>query len=512
MTDDIDVLRVTVGSDQRVRIGERPRGFPAPKREISLDLSTPLKHQTITVLVDMARSNHLRNAEDYSLLGSYLYSVLFANEIGDALHDALENPAITLMRVVLEFEEGRHELAAWPWEYLFRPAGSQDRRSGYFLHRRTKLVLIRNLPIESSLQVTVEAPPVRVLFIASEPQGMQLSYESVLETLENLAESETNMTDLQVIRPTAIDPDEKIEVSAATYGKFLQTARNFEPHMIHIVAHGQVEPDGTGSIAFMDASRKVNWVPETELAQALMDIPSLRFVLLEACSSAEPSYDRLHSHHAAVSGVAMRLAHAGIPAVVGMQYAINQGDANVFASGLYNALIDRETVDVAVLRGRQALDVREWDRPRHEGESDRNRRPGFGLPVLYMSVSDSGALFPPPTSEGGALQDHGGPGSSAPRMPTGGPRQVHEPPTLEACARCGLECDEDDRLCDRCGNYLKCPKCGWPVTRLRKTCGQCGTSLSRDDVDLDPKTAVRRPPPAVQDPGWSQSAPRAASG
>lgn len=489
-------IRLIVSGDGNLRVREKPEGLTMTLTPVPLDLARGLQEDTIRLLVDMARCNRLDSDHEYQLLGSHLYAVLFGNDIGRALHEALADMSIKRMRVVLEFEEDQHELAAWPWEYLYCPLKLGATGSGYFLHQLTRLVLIRNLPLDSSQGVTVEAPPVRVLFLASEPRNMHLSYESVLERVEDLADATDGEMELRVIRPTArdADSDSNIELAAATYRNFVNTVETWEPHMIHIVAHGRRVGESS-EIAFMDANRDAKWISEEELASDLssVQIRAPRFVMLEACESALPGYDTLRNHHAAVSGVAMRLAHAGIPAVVGMQYEIEQGDANAFTNEFYTALIDRETVDMAVLRGRRALLDAERDRPHEDGEGNgrSKRRPGFGLPVLYLS--NTGALFPPPGSETANLGDVGGTGAA--RL-----LQTAEPdaPMLERCPRCAHPCDWRDKYCDRCHNYLKCPRCQYPVAKARESCGQCESPLEREGVDLNPRQGIRRVPPAAQ--------------
>ncbi len=508
--DAVGVLRLTVGSDGTIRVGERPSGLDAPDQAINLDRQNdPLKFETISVLVDMARHNRLKEEDEYQLLGSYLYSVLLDNRIGQGLHRALQQPQTKLVRVVLAFEDRQDELSAWPWEYLYCPVRLGDAGTGYFLSKLTKLVLIRNLPSGASVDLTVEAPPVKVLFVASRPRDMSLSYEGVLDTLKDLsAENGGSAMSLRIIEPTTVDPDSGLTLAGATYRKVIDTAATFEPHMIHIVAHGH-RPRDRSELAFMDSRQDAHWVSEERLALDLssMELPSLRFVFLEACESALPGSETLREHHAAISGVAMRLAHAGIPAVVGMQYQIQQGASNVFARAFYKSLIMRETVDVAVLHGRRELDWAEFERVKRNGDADGDgddagSRPGFGLPVLYLT--ESCALFPPEDAMAAArpeiARDPGGGMAPAARAPDDA-RRAPAPPSLGQCPRCGEGCDEWDKLCERCSNYLKCPTCSWPVLRPRSRCGNCGTSLQIAGVELSPARGVRAQPPAAGEAG-----------
>ena len=494
----VGTLRLIVGSDGRIRVSERPPGVTVNDDRVRLDDDDPLRRATIEQLVQMARENRLNDEAEYQLLGWNLYDVLLGNQIGEALHRTMQDPNLKLLRVVLEFEDRQQQLASWPWEYLYCPEKLGKTGTGYFLSQRAKLVLIRNLPGPQT-QVTVEQPPVRVLFVASRPAGMSLSYESVLETLKDL-DSKHDTIHLEVIEPTKLDPDEDLEVSAATYRSVIAAAEVFEPHVIHIVAHGHREGDSS-EIAFMATNGAPDWVDEEDLARDLMDLSFLRFVFLEACESAQAGYNTLREHHAAISGVAMRLAHAGIPAVVGMQYEVRQGAANVFARQLYTQLIECKPVDVAVMEARRRLDREERDAARITGGARRRLRPGFGLPVLYLT--DTGALFPPDAVDLAAVETSSGPAGT--RLPFPRPpadvKHADVPPPPENCARCGRALDPYDRYCAGCDNYLKCPKCGFPVREPRARCGNCLQSLQVDGVPLDPPTARRGQLPAAGEAG-----------
>jgi hypothetical protein len=130
-----------------------------------------------------------------------------------------------------------------------------------------------------------------------------------------------------------------------------------------------------------------DWVGEQDLAHVLSDVLAVRLVFLQACESALPSPEQ------AISGVAMRLAHINIPAVLAMQYRIEQGVANRFAGAFYGALVEGQTIDAAVQQGRIEIAVR----ARHWAVSR-----AFGLPVLYLrepeallARPDPGAAAPP---------------------------------------------------------------------------------------------------------------------
>jgi len=82
------------------------------------------------------------------------------------------------------------------------------------------------------------------------------------------------------------------------------------------------------------------------------------------------------------SGLAAALLRAGVPVVVGMQYAISVDAAKRFSDGFYDALWEEKSIDEAVFKGRERL-----SRNRAEEALD-----DFGVPVIYSRLPDNVSL------------------------------------------------------------------------------------------------------------------------
>ena len=104
----------------------------------------------------------------------------------------------------------------------------------------------------------------------------------------------------------------------------------------------------------------------------------VRFTMLSACETS--MVDELN----AWTGIAPALTLAGIPAVVGMQYAVMDANAIAFTKAMYSSLAVGQTIDEAVSAGRQAIFL-------HSKEAAER---DWGVPVLYLRAEE-GTLFPP---------------------------------------------------------------------------------------------------------------------
>jgi hypothetical protein len=203
-----------------------------------------------------------------------------------------------------------------------------------------------------------------------------------------------------------------------------------EPHVIHFVGHGQyVSPEG-GQIAFMKEDRTADWITAKRFATLLLEAFSVRMVFLQACESA--AGDPYH----AISGVAQRLAHVNIPAIVAMQYKVKQPHAIEFAREFYKELAAGKSIDVAVQRARGPLSD-------EKGASSH----AFGLPVLYQR--QPGGLFA--------------------EVAGGEPRKATPSSGKRVCPWCGFETGPEDDACGKCAGDLIC-KCGRSIARPGNYC------------------------------------------
>jgi CHAT domain len=494
-------FHLTVGGG-KITVQQLPRTRHTDLPPVDLELkpeSDPERQATIEILVNMLRENRLSMEREFEVLGAKLYTVLFANEIGVELHDAIHDPAVKYLRLVLEFEaQDPNSLVSWPWEYLYSP--ERRGRSGYWLAQVPKLVLTRHIVTDPINPLRVIDRPIKVLFVAASPSGADIDYTvdhaEALGALHRLDSSlgkalnETKVLDLW----TLCDVNDNSGRLAATakYDEFKSLAATLNPHIIHFVGHGKFER-GHGLLAFTDDDRGPRWVKDTELAGDLarMNVPDLRVVVLQACEGGRPVFAPPADSLVASSGLATALAKQGVPAVVAMQYQVEQKVADLFVSTFYDALGDFDSVDAAVLKGRIKL----WDIEREAkdaGEEGSGRRPAFGLPILYLSQSDLLVHKDEGQKQAGA----GAPGA-------GGGYEEARPARPANCPWCLIELVEGDIKFCRAGHYLRCPNtnndgtpCQVWIQEDRTACGSCGGVLKRPAAGLRQDDVFSRQSPA----------------
>ena len=464
---DVRVLRITIENDKVKYIYAKASSTEPNKLDMNWDdgeqplALDELIYETITTLIDqltllsdvlrehpgMSDENILRQRlkNVVKVLGMYLYKVLFQGEKKDQQSNSLEqclNKALTeakleLIRIELECKD--QNLAVWPWEYLYKPLDVALKYSDDFLVNLAKqLVLNRKLYRVGSADLETTRP-VKVLLIVAKPKELgYVDYTPVRDYLQELQQGGIVSLDDTLIEIVPSPPQDKAQmpdylVQMASYDgpkitrdAFRKKVETFDPHIIHFIGHGN-RAERTGRIGLVQEGGAADWVEDTTFAGWLQNCPSLKLVFLQACESALPDPYRT------TSGMAMQLAKKDIPAVVAMQYKIDNQTANNFAHGFYRALAVGQSVDLAVRAGREEI----------KGK-DESQIYAFGLPVLYLR--GYGRVILPEVQQG---------------SPKSLPKMEYPCPKCEKLYRKGM------KFCPSCGASLA------PVIVLRTSCPFC---------------------------------------
>jgi hypothetical protein len=386
LTTSIDTYRLSFGQNEQIQIRRIQGDQDYAVAEYPLRVND-VQRDTIKVLIDMLRASRLERNEELKALGANLYTALFSESAGKELMEAVNDKRTdgNPIRIELRFEYEQRELASWPWEYLFCPSDYNVAGSGKFLATMSNRVLLnRSLLLDRIGPIEIDEPPISLLLVAASPKGKEVAYKALRDELRAFEGEQGSAGRLKVHELVGTDLE-----SIASVDNFLTLVDRLSPHVIHFVGHGECTNKG-GKIAFVDETGEPEWVKDEDLAEWLNDAPSVRLVFLQACESARPG------PHQAISGLALHLAHQAIPAVVGMQYVVENRMASLFARTFYQSLINYAHVDVAMQEGRRS--IRMLARrlaTKHE----------FGLPVLYLSRR-GGLLIPevhqpsrPPSSD-----------------------------------------------------------------------------------------------------------------
>jgi CHASE2 domain-containing sensor protein len=292
--------------------------------------------------------------------GGLLWDGLFSGDIRDLYRSCLgevQRDDSTGVRIRLCIDA--LEVAVLPWELLY------DRSRDAFLATSTETPLTRYISLQEPIRNLQTVPPIRVLVAIPEASGLdvQPERESITRALRDLGDA---------VVPTIL---EGRVTRSAIRAKLVSNPY----HVFHFVGHGVFEEEeGLLIINSEEGESEHDRIAGRAFGGFFQDYPSMKLVVLNACQGAQVSATR------PLAGVASQLVRRGVPAVVAMQYPIEDRAAVLFAREFYRKLCtgsDRGRVDAAVSHARNALDA------------DHPGTLAFATPVLYMRSSPAGVIF-----------------------------------------------------------------------------------------------------------------------
>jgi WD40 repeat protein len=267
----------------------------------------------------------------------------------------------TYLRIRLHLRVQQPELNELPWEYC------HDEKSYLALNVTTPLV--RYIATDEPPQSITAPRALRVLVIMATPQDwpkLDLASEE-----NNIREGLEALTDSQQV-------EIKIEPAATREIIRQHLTANESPDIIHFAGHGDVAKDGKGAVVLQDNTGGSDLVDASDLFHLLRG-SSAKLLVLSACKTAAHGEHMTSSQP--IKGVAQELVRAGIPAVIGMQFAVPDQTAVSFMSELYRRLAEGIPLDVAVTHARLAV---RFDRK----QGEEQEKLFWGIPVLFMRSPD----------------------------------------------------------------------------------------------------------------------------
>ena len=324
-----------------------------------------LRLDTIDVLCEFLRVGKVCRREELQVLGHHLYDLLLQGEVRTFFEKALDRvPPGERMRVQLTFEESAAEFSGLPWEYMWSPARK-------WFSTAVDLVLSRFMPSEEPAEGSLDPgeSPLRILIMVSQPDTLSpVVAAPVIEAIEKLHESH------------AVTIDRHVGPTADTFVEILE---KYEPHVLHFMGHGRFrrsEQPPRAEVALVDeyANPPIYWCRDQDFAEYFVQARSRpRLVFMHMCESGATAAG---DFHASFGGIAPQLiSRARIPAVVAMQYPIENRYAIQFSRAFYKEIAKSARVDEAVQSARFVL---------ARGPSAYDNRV-FGTPVLYMYARDA---------------------------------------------------------------------------------------------------------------------------
>jgi hypothetical protein len=273
-------------------------------------------------------------------------------------------------------------LARLPWEYSYLPLREGEEGRNNFLVLNARVSLARHIPLTEQWPSIAPAATDRLRLVAlmSNPQNAGFSK---LKLKREKKVIEDALRDFSVDGVT-------VEWGPVIEDATLADLRNVlltKPDFFHFAGHGEFrEQDvdwksgefiGAGNIVLVKdkESRSAEYLKASDLARELTGA-GVRIAVLGACESGR------QDGVAPWTGVSAALIAGGVPAVVGMQYEVEDDAAIAFSQMFYTSLAAGLSIDEAVSAARLAM-VANGDEESVE----------WGVPVLYMRAFD-GVLFP----------------------------------------------------------------------------------------------------------------------
>jgi RNA polymerase subunit RPABC4/transcription elongation factor Spt4 len=290
------------------------------------------------------------------------------------------------------------ELLTWPWEYMYIQDMRGERKPSSFLALDVRISIARHQAIALPVQWFGPADRRRVVVAMASPEPY-----TEYRKLVNLPKEQrairaalAGLPGLEVEYLPEYDGDHGDGIAGAGLRDVMK-ALSRPSDIFHFGGHGEFlkrlgpggeDIMGEGGIILVDRENQAVPLPGDRLMEILRG-KGVRLVVLGACETARR--DTFHVW----SSVAASLLRGGIPAVVAMQFSIQDDLAAAFMADFYEALIAGKQIDEALALGRAAI--------RAEALNGRRDIRDWGVPVLYLRTPH-GRVFNP-VSDSQALQE-----------------------------------------------------------------------------------------------------------
>lgn len=341
---------------------------------------------------------------DLESLGDALFAALLPGEVRQrwerCLEQVDERTSDHALRLVVKSDptcRRTRELVRLPWELM------RDPRRGAFLALSRRTTVVRQLAWDDGVVIDQprSAPTLRILVVLASPEGvvpLDLSVER--QKIEQAVAGRPDI-DLRVL-------------DNPTFGELTDRLRQESYHVLHYMGHGAFdEASGVGQLLLAGADGRVAPVTAERLAQVVLDVESLRLVVLNACDTGRMK----RGAEQPFTDLAGALLRSGVPAVIAMQTPIPDADAIELSRVFYRHLAAGESADEALAEARVAVYAASESLGGSAGSGT------WAVPALFVRRPELAIFRPAPaTGEDGA-----------PPRPHGWRRSA-------AVAACGLVC------------------------------------------------------------------------
>lgn len=320
-----------------------PNDIQVQPCRFNLNLNAQHQH-TLDLLAKKPTKVSVNEIED---LGKVLYQALFVPEVAIAFSEARKSVANSQEGLRIRIQTSVNRIAQLPWELMHDGQEFIALRSSY------PIVRGKGEPV-ASLRTDVSGA-LKILYAWSDPKDLpELMLRESAYQIQDLL-SENKRIQFEILENAARD-----SLSSSLLNDY---------HILCFAGHG------TAEYLYLEKDGGHERISAKELALELEGKPT-RLVFLAACDAGGYTENNL-------PGFAQTLAsQAEVPAVVAMQYLVNDREANLLTARYFEALAKFRPVDVALAEARKEI------------FKDKEVVRDVFAPVLFLQ-SGSGHLFRP---------------------------------------------------------------------------------------------------------------------
>lgn len=332
------------------------------------------RHSSTELMRVLKRYKHGQPEDLENQLAEGLKRVFFTGDIGTICRDFIDllhrKKINELLLIIASTSEKIRNL---PWEIVIHQltkeiTGSSRLANDSFGLIRSSEQSFKRFDLRSSLPTT---SPLKLLFITALPENLS-ERNKLLEIEDEQRKLIEAIGGLEAID----QPKIVIEFLDNASLKEIDAALKVRKHdIVHISGHGSFDENIQQGVLYLeDEDGNENQVKGKQLGQLLSHHKCIRLLLLSACETAI----------AGKEGTCEELAqYSGIPAILGMRFAITDLGAKSFTTVFYERLAKGETLTHAIAEAREVL----WQYIQERREKDiqsRNFAEWF-TPVLYQN-------------------------------------------------------------------------------------------------------------------------------
>lgn len=310
---------------------------------------------------------------DAKRFGRYLAQALLGKDWA-LLQEAAGSTNPLELEILIESDDS--DLMSLPWEMIHDDTGPLTAL------RDRKVAISRVIQPDKAVNAVVEVGlPLRVLFVVGRQiddvlrPGAELI--GLLRTIR--VPTDSTFTDFR---------DTELHVrylSEATWDEIQSAIAEFHPTIVHLVCHGELDPEGAGTRLLLTA-REVDGDPQSHkkaepyqcsaerLLSLLSDSGSVPpIVIVNACHTADPGQEgsTKASQNTSNLSFAATLVQGGVAMALGMSGEVADRSCQLFTLRFYQALLQGSSVSHATGQGRRAAllgfpdlqDSIDWARP-----------------------------------------------------------------------------------------------------------------------------------------------------